>query len=100
MFIWMGHCVVFFMTKTSVLDWEYRDDLILFYKEERENWFLLYTSQSVCLKIGVQMIFSLIYLPRRLQEILMTFLNMKMTIELLISKYSGRFVEAFENKLV
>ena len=46
------------------------------------------------------MIFSLIYLPRRLQEILMTFLNMKMTIELLISKYSGRFVEAFENKLV
>ena len=30
----------------------------------------------------------------------MTFLNMKMTIELLISKYSGRFVEAFENKPV
>ena len=30
----------------------------------------------------------------------MTFLNMKMTTELLISKYSGRFVEAFENKPV
>ena len=100
MFIWMGHCVVLFMPKTSLLDWEHRDDLILFYKEERENWCLLYTSQSVCLKIGVQIIFSLIYLPRRLQEILMTFLNMKMTIELLISKYSGPFVDAFEYKLV
>ena len=51
MFIWMGHCVVLFMTKTSLLDWEHRDDLILFYKEERENWFLLY------IKIGVQIIF-------------------------------------------
>ena len=46
------------------------------------------------------MVFFPIYRTRRLQEILMTFLNMKMTIELLISKYSGRFVEAFENKLV
>ena len=46
------------------------------------------------------MIFSPIYFTRLLQEILMTFLNMKMTIELLISKYSGRFVEAFENKPV
>ena len=46
------------------------------------------------------MVFFPIYRTRRLQEILMTFLNMKMTIELLISKYSGRFVEAFENKPV
>ena len=37
MFIWMGHCVVLFMPKTSLLDWEHRDDLILFYKEERDN---------------------------------------------------------------